>query len=108
MADQPERTAALRSVRLHAIIGRRGRLRLRVRRGGYDARGPFSTVCLGMRGPGDVDLRWDGRVRGRTLRSGRYSLVLESRDARGRLIGRSYPKAISLPRRASGPRGPSC
>jgi uncharacterized delta-60 repeat protein len=98
----------LRSVRLRAILGRRGRLRLRVRRGGYGSRGRFATACLGTRGPGDVSLRWDGRVGGRTLRPGPYSLVLESRDARGRLLGRSYLKAVQLTRRASGPRGPRC
>jgi uncharacterized delta-60 repeat protein len=100
--------AAQGSVRLRAILGRRGRLRLRVRRGGYGSRSHFSTVCLGTRGPGDVTLRWDGRIGGRTLRPGPYSLVLESRDARGRLLGRSYLKAVSLTRRASGPRGPRC
>lgn len=94
----------LRSVALPVILGRRGRIALLVRSGGYASAGRFRRVCLGTHGPGNVTLHWDGRIAGRRLRPGPYALVLESRDRRGHLIGRSYLRAIGLPRRASGPR----
>jgi uncharacterized delta-60 repeat protein len=102
--EEPFSRTPLRSVRLRTILGRRGRLRLLVRRGGYASKARFRPVCLGTGGPGDVVAVWDGRVNGRSLAPGPYSLVLESRDRRGRLLGRSYIRAISLARRASGPR----
>ena len=94
----------LRSVRLNAILGRRARLRLLVRGRGFGSRARFRAVCLGPAGPGNALMLWDGRVNGRSLKPGSYLTVLESRDARGRLVGRSYPRAIGLSRRASGPR----
>ena len=95
----------LRVVRLRAILGRRGRLSLKLRRG-FATKGPVITVCLGTRARGDVVVSWDGRVKGRTLRPGLYTVNLESRDARGRLLGRSYRTRILLEHRASGPRRP--
>jgi hypothetical protein len=44
--------APLRAVRLRTILGRRGRLRLLVRRGGYASKARFRSVCLGTGGPG--------------------------------------------------------
>ena len=96
-----------RSIRLHAILGRRGRLRLLVRNSSAGSRARFRRVCLGTGNPGDIVAGWDGRVNGRAVKAGRYALVLESRDARGRLLGRSYQRAIHLSRRTSGPRRPN-
>ena len=101
--EQPG-SGRLRYVQLRAILGRRGRLRLLVGGNRFGSRARFRPVCLGPAGPGNILALWDGRVNGRSLKPGSYITVLELRDARGRLLGRSYPRAIGLSRRASGPR----
>ena len=47
-------TGPWRSVPLHAILGRRGRLRLLVRDSSSGSRARFRAVCLGTRNPGDI------------------------------------------------------
>ena len=102
--DEPAQGSPMRSVRLRAILGRRGRLRLVLRRGIFATRGPTRLACLGTAPSGDVVAVWDGRANGRTLRPGIYTMNLELRSARGRLLGRSHPYTVQLFRRASGPR----
>jgi hypothetical protein len=91
-------------LRLRGLLNRRGHLRLRVRRGVFAEKGRVYTACLGSARPGEILARWDGRVNRHVLRADIYTVNLELHDSHGRLLGRSYPHALKLPRRAAAPR----